>query len=108
MTQKSKTIASKRLQTAKEGSKALISEGKSMAEKGIDKTQKSVKKAVKTTEEFVSSRRDKKNKPDKDVKNKSQKKSSSSVDYSKLKVSELKERLKSLNLKISGKKTELV
>ncbi len=108
MAQKSKTRASKSLQSAKEGSKALISEGKSMAEKGIDKTQKSVKKAVKTTEEFVSSRRDKKNKPDKDVKNKSQKKSSSSVDYSKLKVSELKERLKSLNLKISGKKTELV
>jgi len=108
MAQKSKTIASKSLQSAKEGSKTLISEGKSMAEKGIDKTQKSVKKAVKTTEDFVSSRKDKKNNPDKDVTKKSQKKSDNSEDYSKLKVSELKLRLKSLNLKLSGKKTELV
>ena len=108
MAQKSKTIASKSLQSAKEGSKALISEGKSMAEKGIDKTQKSVKKAVKNTEDFVSSRKDKKNNPDKDVTKKSQKKSDDSEDYSKLKVAELKLRLKSLNLKLSGKKTELV
>ena len=108
MAQKSKTIASKSLQSAKEGSKTLISEGKSLAGKGIDKTQKSVKKAVKNTEDFVSSRKDKKNNSEKDVTKKSQKKSASSVDYSKLKVSELKERLKSLNLKLNGKKAELV
>ena len=108
MAQKSKTVASKSLQSAKEGSKKLISEGKSMAEKGVDKTQKSIKKAAKTTEDFVSSRKDKKNNPDKDVTKKSQKKSDDSEDYSKLKVSELKLRLKSLNLKLNGKKTELI
>jgi len=106
--QKSKTAASKGLQSAKEGTKTLVSEGKSIAEKGIEKTQKAVGKAVKNTEDFVSSRKDKKNNPEKNVTKKSPKKSASSVDYSKLKVSELKERLKSLNLKISGKKTELV
>jgi hypothetical protein len=106
--QKSKTAASKGLQSAKEGTKTLVSEGKSIAEKGIEKTQKAVGKAVKTTEEFVSSRKDKKNNPEKNVTKKSPKKSASSVDYSKLKVSELKERLKSLNLKMNGKKAELV
>jgi hypothetical protein len=108
MAKKSKTAASKGLQSAKEGSKTLISEGKSLAGKGIDKTQKSVKKAVKTTEDFVSSRKDKKNKPAKDAKKKSKKESGNSEDYSKLKVAELKERLKSLNLKMNGKKAELV
>lgn len=127
--QKSKTAATKGLQSAKKNTKTLVVEGKNAAEKGIEKTQKTVQRAVESTESFVISQMDKKH----SAKKESMKKSSFStsndeviedlselndkkhkdnekkiVDYSKFTVVELKTQLRMLKLSLSGKKAELV
>jgi hypothetical protein len=113
---KSKTAASKGLQSAKEGTKTLVADGKSIAEKGLKKTQKAVQKAVDSTEKFVITKMDRKKSASKKSTSKKSKKDgkvdvtteNKTENFSKLTVAELKIRLKTLKLSLSGKKAVLI